>query len=295
MSQVKFHSPSSLTEALRLLGELEDARILAGGTDLLVDIKEGLAEVKNLISIQDLPGLNRIERVDNRIKIGARVTPQEIAGNPDIQRHLPALAEAAGTMASPHIRSMATIGGNISSAVPSADLPPPLIAAEAAVELACSGGPREVSLAEFFSGPRQTVCAGGEILTFVLIPLPPLETGACFQRFSLRESNALAVASVAARLTLKDGRIAAASIVLGAVAPTPLPAAAASQFLVGKSLSDDLYARAADLAREECRPITDLRGSIWFREEIVQILTQRALAEAAGRTRTEHSKARERT
>ncbi|MFA9454080.1 MAG: xanthine dehydrogenase family protein subunit M [Candidatus Aminicenantaceae bacterium] len=292
MSNIKFHSPTSLTEVIRLLGELEDARILAGGTDLLVDIKEGLTEVKNLISIQDLPGLDRIERADNRLKIGARVSPKEIAANPDIQHYLPSLAEAAGTMASSHIRSMATIGGNISSAVPSADLPPPLIAAEAAVELACSGGTREVSLAKFFTGPRQTVCAGAEILTFVQIPLPPPETGACFQRFSLRESNALAVASVAARLTLKDEKIEKAAVVLGAVAPTPLLAAAASQFLVGKSLSDDLYAQAAALAKEECRPISDLRGSIWFRKEIVQVLTQRALAEAAARARTKHSKTR---
>ncbi|MGB2906117.1 MAG: xanthine dehydrogenase family protein subunit M [Candidatus Aminicenantaceae bacterium] len=295
MSNIKFHSPSSLTEAIQLLGELEDARILAGGTDLLVDIKEGLTEVKNLISIQDLPGLDRIERADNRLKIGARVSPKEVAANPDIQHYLPSLAEAAGTMASSHIRSMATIGGNISSAVPSADLPPPLIAAEAAVELACSVGIREVSLAKFFTGPRQTVCAGAEILTFVQIPLPPPETGACFQRFSLRESNALAVASVAARLTLKDEKIEKAAVVLGAVAPTPLLAAAASQFLVGKSLSDDLYAQAAALAKEECRPISDLRGSIWFRKEIVQVLTQRALAEAAARARTKHSKTRLRT
>jgi len=295
LSNIKFHSPASLNEAVRLLGGLEDARVLAGGTDLLVDIKEGLTEVKNLISIQDLPGLERIERVGDRLKIGARITPREIAADPHIQQHLPALAEAAGTMASSHIRSMATIGGNITSAVPSADLPPPLIAAGAAVELACSVGTREVSLAEFFTGPRRTVCAGAEILTFVQIPLPPSGTGACFQRFSLRESNALAVASVAAQLSLKDDKIEKAAVVLGAVAPTPLRAEKATQYLVGKSCSDDLFARAAALAREECRPISDLRGSIWFRREIVQVLAQRALAEAAARARTKHSNTRART
>lgn len=285
MSQVKLHSPKSLKEAIQLLGGLEEARILAGGTDLLVDIREGLAEVRNLISIQELPGFNRVEHVDGRLRIGAAVTAGALAADPEIRRYFSALAEAAGIMASPHIRSMATIGGNITSAVPSADLPPPLIASGASVELACSGGTREVSLAEFFSGPRLTVCAGGEILTSVHIPLPPPATGTCFKRFSARETNALAVASAAARLTLKNGKIETAAVVLGAVAPTPLVAAAAAEFLVGKSPSEDAFVQAAGLAKEESRPISDVRGSAWFRKEIIKVLTSRALREARDRAR----------
>jgi len=172
---------------------------------------------------------------------------------------------------------MATIGGNISSAVPSADLPPPLIAAEATVELKCSESSREVSLSKFFQGPRETICKTGELLTFVFVPFPPSNTGISFQKFALREANALAVASVASRLTVKDGKIDKAGIVLGAVAPTPVEALKASEFLSGKEPSPSLFENAAKMAKEEAKPISDIRGSIWYRKELIQILTVRAL------------------
>jgi len=277
LSEIKFHSPQTLAEAFILLGELSEVRIVAGGTDLFVDIKQGLMEARNIISLHKIEGLKEIEKKDKNLRIGAMVTAQEIISNSLINQYIPALADAARSMASLQVRSMATIGGNILSAVPSADLPPPLIAAEATVELQCSESSREVSLSKFFQGPRETICKVGELLTFVSVPFPPPNTGISFQKFALREANALAVASVASRLTIKDGKIDRAAIVLGAVAPTPVEALKASEFLSGKESSQSLFENAALMAKEEAKPISDIRGSIWYRKELIQILTVRAL------------------
>lgn len=280
ISDIALHLPKKLSEAVRLLGELEEARVLAGGTDLLVEIKQGLVMVKNLISLKKIKELKGIEKKGNRIRVGALSTLEEVMSDPLINQYIPALADAAASMASFQIRSMATVGGNISSAVPSADLPPTLIAAEATVELHCSDSSREVSLSEFFTGPREMVCGKGELLTSVFIPLPPDETGIAFQKFALREASALAVVNVASRLTIKKGKIERALIVLGAVAPTPVLASKTSGLLCGNKPSDSLFEKAALTAREEGNPISDIRGSIWHRKELIQVLTRRTLDEA---------------
>ncbi len=242
-----------------------------------MDIKQHLLEARDIISLGKIEELKGIEKKDKRIRIGAMVTAQDIISSSIIAQYIPALAGAAKTMASYQIRSMATIGGNISSAVPSADLPPSLIAAEATVELRCSKSSREVSLSEFFRGPRKTICKNEELLTFIFVPFPPANTGLSYQKLALREANALAVASVASRLTLKEGKIDKAAIVLGAVAPTPVEALKTSEFLSGKEPSQSLFEGASLMAKEEGKPISDIRGSIWYRKELIQILTVRAL------------------
>jgi carbon-monoxide dehydrogenase medium subunit len=190
-------------------------------------------------------------------------------------------------MASPQIRALATIGGNIASAVPSADLPPTLIAAEASLELQCTESFREINLLEFFTGPRLTICREEELLTSILIPVPPSKTGISFQKFSLREANALAVASVASRITLEKETISKAIIVLGAVAPTPLLALKASESLEGKKPSPSLFEKAASTAKGEAKPISDIRGSVWYRKELIQVLTRRCLTESLKRAQEE--------
>jgi len=282
-SEIEFHQPQSLTGALKLLQKIKKTRILAGGTDILVDLKQGVTEVKNLISLQKIKKLRGIEKKANSLRIGSMTTADEIASSSLIHQYFPALQQAAQSMASYQIRTMATIGGNIASAVPSADLPPPLMAAGASVELQSSHYSRYVLLSDFFTGPRETVCQPGEVLTLIDIPLPPPATGISFQKFSQREANALAVASVAARLTVKDGIISNSTIVLGAVAPTPFTATKASEFLTLKKPSETVFQEAASLARDESRPISDVRGSIWFRKELVHVLTRKALDEALKR------------
>ena len=199
---IKFHKPQSVKEALELLEELEDARLLAGGTDLLVDLKQGLITAKNLISLQGVTGFKGIREEMGRIFVGAMMTPKKIQADNLINQHVPALADASRSMASAQIRSMATIGGNIASAVPSADLPPPLIAADASVVLDC-GTSREISLAEFFTGVRETACGPGEVLACVWIPIPPPRTGSSYQKLALREANSLAVVGVASQILRK--------------------------------------------------------------------------------------------
>jgi carbon-monoxide dehydrogenase medium subunit len=292
LSGIKIHSPQNLAEAFSLLEELKEARILAGGTDLLVDIKQGLIKAEDIISLLKIKELKGIEKEENRVRIGATATVQEIISDPLVNQFIPALADTAKTMASPQIRSMATIGGNISSAVPSADLPPTLIAAESAVELQCSESSREIPLSGFVRAPRETVFEKGELLTSIFIPIPPPHTGIAYQKFSLREANALAVAAVASRITLKDGKITKASIVLGAVAPTPLIALKASESLLGNEPSSGLFEKASLIAKEEGKPISDIRGSAWHRKELIEILTKRSLVEAL---RQAQGKSREET
>ena len=280
---IRVHSPQTVGEALKLLADLKNARILAGGTDILVDLKQGLTKASDLISLRNIQELRRIEKRGKTIRIGAFTTPQEIHSNSLIRQHFPALAEAARSMASAQIRALATIGGNIASAVPSADLPPSLIAADATAELRCVKSAREIYLLEFFTGPRETVCRKEELLVSIRIPLPPPNTGISYKKFTLREANALAVASAASRLTLKNKRMEKVSVVLGAVAPTPVLAQKTAGFLQGKTPSQEIFGKAAALAVEESKPISDIRGSTWFRKELIEVLTRRSLSEALDR------------
>jgi len=290
LSEIRLHTPQTLNEALELSVKIKEARFLAGGTDLLVDIKQGLLAAKDIISLQEIKELKGIKKKNKEIRLGALVTPNDILSDSLINRYIPALADAARSMASTQIRAVATIGGNISSAVPSADLPPPLIAAEASVKLQGLESSRKVSLSEFFRGPRETVCKIGELLTFILIPLLPPGTGISYLKFTLREANALAVASVASRVTLKDGKINRAAIVLGAVAPTPIMALRASEFLINREPSQSTFEKAALLAKEEGEPISDIRGSIWYRKELISVLTRRTLSEALERAQRKNRK-----
>jgi len=285
LSEIRVHSPRTISEAIKLLSDLKDARIMAGGTDLLVDIKQGLVKAREVISLQNIEELKGIEKKGERIRIGAATSPKEILSSTLIVKHFPALADAAGSMASPQVRTLATIGGNITSAVPSADLPPTLIAADASVELHCARSSREMPLSEFFTGPRETVCRAVELLTSVFLPLPPPNTGISYQRFTLREANALAVASVASRLTLKSGKIEKAAVVLGAVAPTPVLAQKTSEFLQTKAPSPKIFEEASAIASKEGKPISDIRGSAWYRKELVRTLTRRSLSGAFERAR----------
>ena len=281
---IVLHEPRSVEETLRLLGELEDVRLVAGGTDLLVDIKQGLIKAKNLISLQCVQSLMGIRKEGGMICVGAMVTPKEILAENLIHTHFPALSDAARSMAAEQIRSLATIGGNIASAVPSADMPPPLIAAGASIILDC-GTSRKIELERFFTGARETACGAGEVLVSVQIPIPPPGTGSSYQKLALREATALAVVGVASQITLEDDRIKNASIVLGAVAPTPVCALQASELLCGQIPSETVFEESASLAIQAAKPISDIRGSSWYRERLIPILTRRSLDLAVARAR----------
>ena len=200
-----------------------------------------------------------------------------------MRARLPALADAARAIGSPQIRSMATIGGNFCRAVPCADTPPAAIVCAARVRLVGTLSERELDAEHFFTGVRKTALEPGDVLVEIVVPAQPPHSGTSYQRFARRRGPALAVAAVAARVTLEEGRITGARIVLGAVAPTPIIAARAAALIEGEPPSDALFERAGALCAEDARPISDVRGSADYRTELVRVLARRALHEAVAR------------
>jgi len=284
---IELHETATLEEAAALMARYApDARLLAGGTDLLVDLKTGRVSVEHLVSIKRIAALRGVSETNGSLRIGALTTITQLDRAPFVQQRFPPLREATRQMAAPQIRNAATVGGNIASAVPCADLPPILTAMNASVVLWSPKGEREVPLETFFVGARQTVRRDDEVLTAVLVPKQPPGFGAAYARFALRDGNAIAVAAVAAGLLL-DGNntVRDTRIVLGAVAPIPKLVESAGAELVGQSADEEAFRRAADAAREAAEPISDVRGSADFRRELVGVLTRRVLTSACRRAR----------
>jgi len=299
---IELHECESLEQAGGLLARYgEQARILAGGTDLLVDLKTERTRTAHLISINRVAGVRGVtlesddfERGDSVgpsqratsefLRIGALTTINGLDASPEVRRHFPPLHDATRDMATVQVRNLATVGGNIASAVPCADLPPVLIALGASLVVWSATGTRTVPLETFFLGPRQTRLQPGEIVMAVRVPLMRPGFGAAYARFALRNGNAIAVASVAAGLLLtEDGTITSACIVLGAVAPTPAVAGPVAAALVGKRAGPEPFEQAAEAAMGCAAPISDVRGSAEYRRELVGVLTRRALLAAAQR------------
>jgi carbon-monoxide dehydrogenase medium subunit len=265
------------------LAELPEALVLAGGTDLLFDLDADVRQARHVISVQDLDELRQIEERGDNLLIGAGCTASQVQSSALVQKHFPEMAGIVFEFASPQVRNRATVAGNICSAVPCGDFPVILISLGASVELESRRGVRTVKLVDFFTGPRETVRKGDEILTHILVPKMEPGSGFAYLKFQRRASNSLAVASVGAFLAVEDGVCRVARVVLGAVAPIPLLAEEASASLTAQAVSTETIARAAEIARDEAMPITDVRGSVDFRRELVEVLTRRALEQAAGR------------
>jgi len=285
LSEAEFHEAATLEQASELMARWgAESRFLAGGTDLLVDLKTDRYRVGHVISLNRIAALRGISPANGGVRIKALTTINELAASAIIRERFPAILDATREMATPQIRNLATVGGNIASAVPCADLPPILAVLHASLSLWSSSGERVLPLEDFFIGPRQTVRRGGEILSEIFVPYPPPRFGAAYARFGLREANAVAVAGVAAGLLLgKDGRVVEARICLSAVAPTPKLVTAAESLLVGKVLDRASLDRVAAAAMDASQPISDLRATADFRRELVGILTRRALVTAQER------------
>lgn len=279
-----FHRPATIAEACALSRTLGPAAaFLAGGTELLPDFQRGREPARHLIALSRIAELHGITLEDDGLHIGALVSLADIAASAPVQSFLPALATAARAVGSAQIRSVATIGGNICRAVSCADMPPMLIAAESSLRLIGPGGERTLPLEQFLLGARKTALLPGEMLVEVVLPIQPSHSAAEYERFARRRGSSLAVAAVAARVTLTGGRIGGARIALGAVAPAPLLVGAAATLLEGAEPSESLFEQAARLCAAAALPISDLRGSAAFRHELVAVLTRRALAGACAR------------
>lgn len=285
LPSVEFHRTQSLAEASALLERYGSrCRVLAGGTDLLVDLKAKRLTTDHLISISRIESLKEIAAENDSLRIGALTTISQLGESELVRERFPALLDATRVMAVQQVRNLATVGGNIASAVPCADLPPILTALRGSVALWSNGSERLVPLDEFFVGARQTVIRDTEILSGVIIPFSNNRFGAAYARFGLREGNAIAVAAVAAGIQLSAaGTIEDTGIILSAVSPKPKIATEASNLLRGEQPSDSLFAKAAEKAVAAADPISDVRGSAAFRRELVSVLTQRALSKALQR------------
>jgi carbon-monoxide dehydrogenase medium subunit len=282
---LELHEATSLDEAAAMLNRYApDARLLAGGTDLLVDLKTGRGTTGHLVSIQGIGELRGVSETSDGLLIGALTTLNELDASPLIARRYPVLRDATGRMAAPQIRNAATVGGNIAGAVPCADLPPVLLVSGASVVLWSPAGERRVHIEDLFVGPRETILRQDEVLTAVTVPTPSRGFGAAYARFALRDGNAIAVAAVAAGLWLdSDSTVREARIALGAVAPTPRLVESAGALLAGRALGDGVIADAAAAAMEAAEPITDVRGSAEFRRRLVGTLAGRAIRKARAR------------
>lgn len=290
MHDFDYCAPDNLQEALALMGTHGNgARLLAGGTDLIVMMRAGRQRPALVIDGKKIPELANISLDHSGLSLGAAVSCRSLSEHPEVARIFPALVDSTTLIGGIQIQGRATVGGNLCNAAPSADTIPPLIVHGAVANIASAAGSRQVPVDEFCVAPGQTVLEDGEILVSIFIPAPAAHTGARFLRFIPRAEMDIAVANVAALVELDEAgdRVRDARIAIGAVAPTPVFAKDAGASLVGKPISDDAIATAARIARDASRPIDDMRGTVEHRKQLVEVLARRALEGALARARGE--------
>ena len=277
--------PTSVDDCLKALaGHGPDVKLVAGGTDLLPQLKNSLLKPALVVDLSGVKELRALERdAAGGLRIGAAVTARELEQDVRVRKEYPAIAESAALVGSIQIRNLATVGGNLCNAAPSADMAPPLIALEAEAVIAGPKGRRRVPLASFFQGVRRTVLGPDELLLELIVPTPAPRSGGNYLRHTPRRELDIAVVGVASQLTLADGVCAKARIALASVAPTPVRATEAEHALEGQPLTAERIEAAATLAVSAASPISDQRGSAEYRRHLVRVLTRRTLITARER------------
>jgi xanthine dehydrogenase FAD-binding subunit len=285
MSVEQYWAPDSLPDALEHLrgGKVT---ILAGGTDLMPQSHAGRVTLqRGLLNIRRVPELHRIERDGAGVRIGSLCTVSELMRDPLVRAHFGILAEACDHFASDQLRNAATIGGNVCNALPAGDLLPPLLVLDGEAELSSkpNGGVaiRRIPLAEFFVGPGKTKRAPDELLCAVWLPLPPEDFAGRFFKFGVRPALDISAIAIGIGGVRVDNRLTHARVAFGAVAPVPLRARRTEAALEGCALDAAAIERIAGVARDEVRPIDDVRASAWYRRELVFNMTKRMLDDVA--------------
>jgi carbon-monoxide dehydrogenase medium subunit len=277
-----YFAPKSLSEAYDVLAKYpERCFLMAGGTDLMVQMKSKLIAPECVVDLRGL-GLNYIEAMEDGLAVGATTTLHDIESSPLIQEKCPVMAATCSEMACYSVRHLGTIGGNLCNASPSADTAPPLMVLGSTVKINGPDGERVVPVHDLFTGPRKTLLKKGEILTEIQIPHLPPHSAAVYLKYKRNEGMDLALVGVAVCLVTDSSgtKCQDIRIALGAVAPVPVRVSEAEKVLRGNGLEEDLFEAAAVKAREEAAPITDVRGSAAYRTALVQTLTRDALRQA---------------
>lgn len=284
MTPFVYHRPKTLDEARDMLGR-EGARPLAGGTDLIPQLREGRREAGHVVDLKAVPECVAVSAHDNEpLSLGAAVPVAHIGHHPLVAARYYAIADATGMVGSVQVQNRATLGGNICNGAPSADTVPALAACDSSVEIAGPSGERVVPLEKFLSGPGRVNLQAGEFVVSVSIPARGDRTASAYVRFTPRREMDIAIVGVAARVTLDDaGDVVEARVALASVAPTVIRAPGAEAVLKGRRLADDAIAAAAEAAVGDARPISDTRASADFRRELIAVLGRRALVRCRSR------------
>ncbi|MCX8184524.1 MAG: xanthine dehydrogenase family protein subunit M [Sulfolobales archaeon] len=279
--KVEYYRPKTLEEAIELLLNIEGSKIVAGGTDLLVDIKTSRAKVRALIDINSIAELRGIVDAGEFIRIGAATKLQEILESHTISENLPLLRAAIESMGSWQIRNLATIGGNLCTASPAADTAPPLLAYDAELTIAGRSGLRVVPVSKFFTGYRKTAIGYGEILKEIVVRKSNW-TKWSYVKLGRRGGFTLSIVAVAVTAKISNSVVEDIRIALNSVAPTPIRAYRAEEVLRGKKIEMKLVEEAARFVAGEVSPIDDIRSTSWYRREMSHRLTLDTLSRALG-------------
>ncbi|MDP6604674.1 MAG: xanthine dehydrogenase family protein subunit M [Dehalococcoidia bacterium] len=284
MRRFDYYRAISVDEAIALLNEHgEGGMLLSGGTDLLVQIKEAGLAPAYVVGLSGIDELRELRSNGDGLHIGAGVLMHEVASDGTVQAQYSALCDGAGVVGSRQTRNMATVGGNVCNAAPSADTGPPLSVLDATVHVAGGGGTREVAIDDFWTGPGRTVL-DSEVVTHITVPAPPANAGSFYERHTPRQIMDIAAVGTAVYVELDgDGNCSQARIALGAVAPTVVRAPAAEAALSGGPITAARAAEAGRAAAGEATPISDQRGSAEFRTHLVEVMTTRSILHAAER------------
>jgi CO/xanthine dehydrogenase FAD-binding subunit len=282
MKKFDYYMPESLKEAYGLMGKLRGtARYAAGGTDLLVRIKQNVIRPEALISLRHVEQLKGIT-LNGGLRLGSMTLFRDLERSPVIALGHPALWEAVRSLANPQVRNVATIGGNLCNAAPSADSAPALLVMGASVTLEGPGGARSIPLDEFFTGPGRSCMKPDEVLTEVRLPEPPGASGSAFLKIG-RVTQDLAVVNAAAFLVMEKGKCRICRLAAGAVAPIPLRLKAAEKMVEGEEIGPELLDRVAEAVEQEVKPITDVRTTEAYRRKVSGVLVRRAILAALER------------
>ncbi len=289
LPRFEYLAPGTVNEACAMLAKYSgEAKVIAGGTDLLPQMKWGEIKPKYIIGLANISDLKGIKCSSSAgLTLGALTTIRAIERSAEIKESFPLLAQAASVLGSVEVRNRGTVGGNLCNAVPSADMAPSLVALGAQVRLVSEKGERILPLEEFFKYPNQTVLGPSEILAQIEAPNIPPRSGGAYIKLERRNAMDLPIVGVAALVNVNGGSSACkgARIVLGAVAPTPMRAVKAEKILKENGLGEATIEKAAQVASEEAKPISDIRASADYRREMVKVLTRRAIKQALGQVK----------